>query len=220
MAQDNLQSQSDQELQFKKRARRRLVGAVALVLLMIIVLPMILQDRTAKAPKQDVVVSIPSQDQGLEPEVAPAPIQQVSPEPAPVATEQNATENKPAQASAPGVANDKPAAPDEAPKQESPKTPAPKIETPKPEPVKAEAKAPVSGNYFVQIGVFSDPDNVRQMQDKLSAKGLKTRAELIDTAKGKKTRLRVGPFADKKEAEAALEKAKSLNLTGMIVSAS
>jgi DedD protein len=220
MAQDNLQSQSDQELEFKKRARRRLVGSVALVLLMIIALPMILQDRTAKTPKQDVVVSIPSQDQGLEPEVAPAPIQQASPEPAPVAAEQKAAENKPAEPSAPLATNDKPATPIETPKQELAKAPEPKIETPKPESVKAEVKAPVSGNYFVQIGVFSDPDNVKQMQDKLSAKGLKTRADLIDTAKGKKTRLRVGPFADKKEAESALEKTKSLNLTGMIVSAS
>ena len=98
MAQDNLQPQTDQELEFKKRARRRLVGAIALVLLMIIVLPMILQDRTAQAPKQDVVVSIPSQDQGLNQppesqsseaqtpiaEVTPAPIQQAAPESAPV----------------------------------------------------------------------------------------------------------------------------------------
>ncbi len=30
MAQDNLQSQSEQEIQFKKRARRRLVGLLRL----------------------------------------------------------------------------------------------------------------------------------------------------------------------------------------------
>ena len=62
MAQDNSQPESDQELQFKKRARRRLVGAVALVLLMIILLPMVLEDRTAQTPKEDIVISIPSQD--------------------------------------------------------------------------------------------------------------------------------------------------------------
>ena len=118
MAQDNLQPQTDQELEFKKRARRRLVGAIALVLLMIVVLPMILQDRTTQAPKQDVVVSIPSQDQGLNQsqeaqppevqapatEVAPAPIQQATPEPTPV-------EQKPAETSASAASNDKPAVP-------------------------------------------------------------------------------------------------------------
>ena len=57
------------------------------------------------------------------------------------------------------------------------------------------------------------------MQEKLSAKGLKSLDELIDTAKGKKTRLRVGPFEAKKDAESAMEKIKSLGFTGMIVGA-
>ncbi len=217
MAQDNLPPQSDQELQFKKRARRRLVGAVALVLLMIIVLPMILQDRTAKAPKQDVVVSIPSLDEKLGPDqklesepIAPAPIQPVAP----------ATEVSPPEVTAE-------AKPVEAPvttNQPSPSVAVPakaeqvKTELAKTEPAKAETKAAASGNYFVQIGVFSDPEKVKQMQEKLSAKGLKSSDELIDTAKGKKTRLRVGPFEAKKDAESAMDKIKSMGLTGMIVS--
>lgn len=202
MAQDNLPPQSDQELQFKKRARRRLVGAVALVLLMIILLPMILQDRTAKAPKQDVVVSIPSLDQRLESEpVEPAPIQPVAPA-AEVSPPEVAAEIKPVET--PVTTNQ----------------PSPSVAVaPKAEPVKSETKAAASGNYFVQIGVFSDPEKVKQMQEKLSAKGLKSLDELIDTAKGKKTRLRVGPFEAKKDAESAMEKIKSLGLTAMIVGA-
>ena len=211
MAQDNLPPQSDQELQFKKRARRRLVGAVALVLLMIIVLPMILQDRTAKAPKQDVVVSIPSLDEKLGPDqksesesITPAPIQAVAP----------AAEASPTEVTA--------AKPAETPVTSNPSSPAVatpvKAEPSKPEPAKVETKAATGGNYFVQIGVFSDPDKVKQMQEKLSEKGLKSSDELIDTAKGKKTRLRVGPFEVKKDAESAMEKIKSLGLTGMVVS--
>jgi len=208
MAQDNLPPQSDQELQFKKRARRRLVGAVALVLLMMIVLPMILQDRTAKAPKQDVVVSIPSLDEKLGPDqklesepIAPAPIQPVAP----------ATEVSPPEV----TAETKPVEAAVTTNQPSPSV----AVAPKAEPVKSETKAAASGNYFVQIGVFSDPEKVKQMQEKLSAKGLKSLDELIDTAKGKKTRLRVGPFEAKKDAESAMEKIKSLGLTGMIVGA-
>ena len=211
MAQDNLPPQSDQELQFKKRARRRLVGAVALVLLMIIVLPMILQDRTAKAPKQDVVVSIPSLDEKLGPDqklesepIAPAPIQPVAP----------ATEVSPSEARVAKPTETKPVETPVATNQPSPAVAAPA----KAEPAKAETKAAASGNYFVQIGVFSDPEKVKQMQEKLSAKGLKSLDELIDTAKGKKTRLRVGPFEAKKDAESAMDKIKSLGLTGMIVS--
>jgi len=52
----------DQELVLKKRARRRLVGAVALVILMLIILPRILLDRAALAPREAVKISMPELD--------------------------------------------------------------------------------------------------------------------------------------------------------------
>lgn len=53
---------NDQELVFKKRARRRLVGAIALVLLMVIILPRILLDRAALTPNEAVKISMPELD--------------------------------------------------------------------------------------------------------------------------------------------------------------
>ena len=50
---------NDQELTLKKRARRRLVGAVALVLLMVIVLPQILQDRAVLAQQEPIKITMP-----------------------------------------------------------------------------------------------------------------------------------------------------------------
>ena len=47
---------NDQELGLKKRARRRLVGAIALVVLMMIILPIILQDRAAITPKEAITI--------------------------------------------------------------------------------------------------------------------------------------------------------------------
>ena len=49
---------TDEELQLKKRARRRLVGAVALVLLIVVFLPMIL-DSEPKPLNQDIAINIP-----------------------------------------------------------------------------------------------------------------------------------------------------------------
>ena len=61
----------DAELQLKKRARRRLVGAVALALLAVIVLPMVM-DSDPRPPSQDIQVRIPSQDAtGLASKVLP-----------------------------------------------------------------------------------------------------------------------------------------------------
>jgi len=49
---------NEQELNLKKRARRRLVGAIALVLLMVIVLPQVLQDRTV-AQQESIKITMP-----------------------------------------------------------------------------------------------------------------------------------------------------------------
>ncbi len=50
---------NEQELTLKKRARRRLVGAVALVLLIVIVLPQILQDRALQAQQEPIKITMP-----------------------------------------------------------------------------------------------------------------------------------------------------------------
>jgi DedD protein len=53
--------QNDQALDLKKRARRRLVGAIALVIIMIIVLPMVIKDRAApEVAKDDIKISMPA----------------------------------------------------------------------------------------------------------------------------------------------------------------
>jgi DedD protein len=54
---------SEQELQLKKRARRRLVGAIVLVTAVAVVLPMVL-DSEPKPVRQNVDIHIPSPDTG------------------------------------------------------------------------------------------------------------------------------------------------------------
>ena len=225
MAQDNMESQSEQEIQFKKRARRRLVGAIALVLMMIVLLPMLLEDRVAQTPKEEVVISIPSQDAQLDtaPDKAAEAPQQVSPQAPPIISAQSPVtvqtpevktpevktpEVKPIEPPAPVAQNEKPV--EVAPIQEV--KPAPK-EQDKP---KADKPVP-KGKFYVQVGVFSNPDKVKQLQAKLSESALKSSTELIDTPKGTKTRLRVGTFTSKSDADAALVKVKALGLTDAVV---
>ncbi len=54
--------EADTQLPLKKRARRRLVGAIALAVLAAVVLPMVM-DQAPQAPVQDVQIRIPGQDQ-------------------------------------------------------------------------------------------------------------------------------------------------------------
>lgn len=215
---------SEQEIQFRKRARRRLVGAVALVLLMVTVLPMILDDREAQAPQPEIAVNIPSQQGGdfsskIVPENVPA---------APAAGAVNESPTKSVEAAPMTPAPEKPVAQPEPPKVEpvKPAAPAPaKPEAPvapaKPEPAAAKPvpakQAAAEGNFTVQIGVFSDAANVKQLQGKLSDEGYKSYTEQVDTPKGPKIRLRVGSYATRAEAEKARDKLKAAGTAGIVV---
>lgn len=216
---------SEQEIQFRKRARRRLVGAVALVLLMVTVLPMILDDREAQAPQPEIAVNIPSQQGGdfsskIVPENAPA---------APPAGAVNESPAKPVEAAPVTPEPAKPAAQPEPPKAEpakpavaAPAKPEVPVAPAKPEPAAAKPAptkqaAAAEGNFTVQIGVFSDAANVKQLQGKLSDEGYKSYTEQVDTPKGPKIRLRVGSYATRAEAEKAREKLKAAGTAGIVV---
>lgn len=253
MASDDLNEQS---LQFKKRARRRLVGALALVLLMMIVLPLVLNDRSNTIPAEEIAISIPSQEQNagtvavatettdsathsasveqpgedFNSKVVPVTEQsapkiveekktveqktaEVKPkEPSTKGTEQQASKKQETPKQADSKTQEKLALKDKSSnKEDTVKAPAKKDEK------KPAAEVAQSATYVVQIGVFSDAENVKKLSQKLSGIGFKSRTEKIETPKGEKIRLRTGPFASKDEAESALAKMKDVGLAGMIV---
>lgn len=194
----------DQELILKKRARRRLVGAIALVLLMVIVLPMILQDRAATQPQEQVTITLPSGSVQKEPSdfdsnIVPTELAKVDKPAAADTAEQTVDFGAESQTDAEA----KPAV--KSPAEMTAK------ETSKPN----EA---ASHHFYVQIGVFSDVANVKQLQGKLSDLGYKSQTEKISTDKGQKIRLRTQVFGDRNEAAIALENIKDAGLTGMVVS--
>lgn len=202
----------EQEIQFRKRARRRLVGAIALVLLMVTVLPMVLDDRSANLPQQEIEISIPSQDD----DEFTSSVTPYNPEPETAVQAETLPETTPQDA-----LTTETSAMAEADAATAAKTPAPVVDnksTPasKPIPVQPTAKSP-SPTYSVQIGVFSDAANVRQLEGKLKAQGLQPSTEKLQTAQGEKIRLRVGPFASRELAEEAMGKIKAASLSGMII---
>lgn len=224
MATDQL---SDQEIQFKKRARRRLVGAIALVLLMITVLPMVLDDRAVKTPQQEIAITIPSQDSGdFTSKIVPVDSN-------PASSKQPEANTKPE----PAVPLAQPLEKSQVPRVQSSKTlavkpvseshtaavePRPGASEPKKEirikATEAEKSMVKAGSFSVQIGVFSDAANVKKMQQKLQDQGYKSYTEKLSTPNGEKIRLRAGPFASKSDAQDALSKIKDAGLSGMLVS--
>jgi DedD protein len=146
---------SDAQLQLKKRARRRLVGAIAFAGLAAVVLPMVM-DEEPKQQVQDVQIIIPNQDQApfnpkalaakSTPSAVPAPMPAASaakpaapvkPELVPTAVP-SATPQKPVEAAPPA----KPAAkaPEKTPEKAVEKKAEKKIEKPLDKPAEKSAK--------------------------------------------------------------------------------
>ncbi|MDQ0569013.1 DedD protein [Variovorax paradoxus] len=74
------------------------------------------------------------------------------------------------------------------------------------------------GRFVVQVGAFADADKAREVRQKLEKAGLKTYVNVAKTADGEqRTRVRVGPFSSRAEADKAAEKVKGLSLSAAIL---
>ena len=176
----------------QKRGRRRLVGAIALVLLAVIVLPMVF-DPEPRPNTPTVSIRIPSEEgTKFTPKAQPKPA---------------------AQSEAP-----KPAAQGEAPKpEEKASAPAPEphkavAQAPVVKPAEKKVAAAPAEQFLVQVGAFASPDKIKEITDQLKEARLAHYTETVATAKGPVTRVRLGPFASKEAAEKARERAKALGL--------
>uniref|UniRef100_UPI0025E7261E SPOR domain-containing protein n=1 Tax=Rhodoferax sp. UBA5149 TaxID=1947379 RepID=UPI0025E7261E len=73
------------------------------------------------------------------------------------------------------------------------------------------------GRFVVQVGAFADVARAREVRLKVEHAGLKTYTQVADTKDGRRVRVRVGPFADKAEADKAAAKIKKLDLPAAIL---
>jgi DedD protein len=234
--------EADAQLPLKKRARRRLVGAIALAVLAAVVLPMVM-DHAPQAPVQDVQIRIPGQEQApaFNPKtLAAKPAEPLVAAPTPVAKAEPAVSEKPAApvtaekaAAKPLDPAAKPVAKPEKPVEKTQEKPALAPEKSakngsddsqraaallagKSAEASAPAKAVAGGEHVILIGAFANPANVKQLQTKLGELGLKVYTETLDSPQGKKTRVRAGPFPSRDAADKALEKMKRIGVNGVV----
>ena len=212
MAEPNIVTQ--EEMALRRRARRRLVGAVAIALAAVVVLPMVF-DPEPKPLGPEVDLRIPAKDSAFE----PAPAAPVEAPPAPEAAEAKAAEPTlpdPALAGSPAATPALPAVkPMPAAKPDSPASAESKAakkpeeaEKPTPKPAakvetKAEAKvaakadpAFASRGFFLQLGAFTNEANAKQLVEKVQAAGFKVG---LNDSNGQ-YRVRVGPIAEHEKA--------------------
>jgi DedD protein len=82
----------------------------------------------------------------------------------------------------------------------------------------ADKAATDGGRFIVQVGAFADAAAAREVRQKAERAGLKTYTQVIDTPQGKRTRVRVGPYPSRAEAEQAATALKRAGLSGSILS--
>jgi len=82
----------------------------------------------------------------------------------------------------------------------------------------ADKAATDGGRFIVQVGAFADAAAARDVRQKAERAGLKTYTQVIDTPQGKRTRVRVGPYPSRAEAEQAATALKRAGLSGSILS--
>ena len=70
---------------------------------------------------------------------------------------------------------------------------------------------------MVQVGAFAEAEKVREVRRSVEATGLRTYTQVVETKEGSRTRVRVGPFADRAQAQAAAEKIRKHGLGATIL---
>ena len=183
--------------------KQRVIGAIVLVALAVIFLPMLLQGPNADRGGSDVPLDMPDPpERSFEvrelPLSLPPPVEaDAEPETAAEGRDETAVT---------AVETEAPARID--PADES--TPAPAT----PPEAAAEADpapvAPAVGDYLVQLGSYRDAANAQALLATLRQAGLPAYTEQVESGGQTVTRLRMGPYARRGEAEAARLKVREL----------
>ena len=188
------------------RARRRLIGAAALLLMVAIVVPMLL-DPEPKPASDNIAIDIPSEKTPFTPRLTLPPVP--APENVPVA---------PPQEAAP-VAK----------KAEDPAAATKAIDGKKVEERRAQAllegksKAPTTAagdkaaRFAVQAAAPASETAARDLAERLKKSGLAPYTEKVETKQGARYRVRLGPYASRDEADSVRTRLKAQGISADLI---
>lgn len=205
--------------EIRRKGRQRLIGAVTIVLLLVVFVPMLL-DSEPRDDKKGPALAIPPKE-GAAPLPAPTPaapakaaeLAPIEARPSLSDTTKSSTPPRSAQAPVPETATlAAPSKPAESKPAEPPKTA--EVSRKPAEPAKQAAAAPKLEGFAIQVGAFGDEEKLRQAREKLSGARI---AHFIERLPSGLTRLRTGPYKTREEAEKASATVKAAGLDGKVV---
>ena len=216
----------------RTRARRRLIGAAVLLGIGVVGFPLLFETQPRPVPV-NIPIEIPRKD-GAPPLAPPGPSPALSAASAAVVvpdaempptkpaeiTERAADAGRevPPPASAPAAppAREAVAA---APKPAASKPAAASAPAPSSDGARAQAlldgqsaSAAGAARVVVQVGAYTEPAKLKEARQKVEQLGFKTYTQVVEVDGTKRTRVRVGPFATKAEADKAAARIKASGL--------
>ena len=225
-------STSPEASEIRRRGRRRLLGAITLVLLAVVFVPMILDNEprphanepSLAIPNRELAKPLPppapaagsaASTKAATPAPSAATAQKPSTPPAAPSTSTAAPSTKAAQAAQePTTAAASPGGTSAAPSTPKPATVV--VAAPK-APETAVSRSPKLEGFAVQVGAFRDEAHLEQVRQKLTAAGVVHYTERIDSGGAPVTRLRAGPFPTREAAESARATLHQAALEGQVV---
>ena len=177
----------------------RIVGAIVLVALVVIFVPMILNEHEPP-PELKGATEAPARKVVADTKLVVAPVRNEETRDNEVSGVISKTITVPVAAESTQQTETKPTAPADKPA-------AAKKTTTEPAPEKsAKASAPaekITKGWIVQVGTFSNSENSIRLRDKLKSRGHTVHTETVTVAGKMALRLRVGPFHNKEQAAKA-----------------
>ena len=218
----------------RTRARRRLIGAAVLLGIGVVGFPLLFETQPRPVPV-NIPIEIPRKD-GAPPLAPPGPSPVLSAASAAVVVpDAEMPPTKPAEiterAADAGREVPPPASAPAMPPAREAVAAAPKPVPAGSKPVAASAPAPASDGaraqalldgqpasaagsvrMVVQVGAYTEPAKLKEARQKVEQLGFKTYTQVVEVDGTKRTRVRVGPFATKAEADKAAARIKASGL--------
>ena len=191
---------NEQDLLLRKRARRRLVGSVVLVIIAIVFLPMILEHVPEHEKKEIEIIMFSENVLDKSSEVISQNM--IDEDTVLASIKPNIRSNTLKEVIIKSEQLTEKAGSKEDPKSNS----------------KGKELIKTIEKYVVQLGAFSDATKAKDQQLSLVANGIrKAYTEMIKNENIKVTRVRVGPFSTREAAEKEQKKLKELGVNGVVI---
>jgi len=191
----------------ERALKERIIGAVILVLVVVLVVPIFLDGPPDETEIVSERVLLPGQEDQKTQTVV---LERDREDPVPVASSPTPDRQEPAREEPKPVAVEQ--------KQPEPQTTPPR---PAPEPVKEsvveQPAASTTGMWAVQLGSFSNKDNAEKLAADLRKQGYAAFLSQLTTDSGQLQRVRIGPQKDRESAEAMAARLLRVGHEGQVV---